>query len=116
MTIDDKIRDEKQQFDINKERATLSPLSSGKVDKYEYLAGGEILPSDKRRMIEQCRFTYSPLGNTSEKQTKTIEVKAEKRTKAIQDGAKKTNPKHTSKFKISQQFIFKDILAAEATD
>ena len=116
MTIDDKIRDEKQQFEINKERSTLSPLSSGKVDKYEYLAGGEILPSDKRRMIEQCRFTYSPLGNTSEKQTKTIEVKAEKRTKAIQDGAKKQTLNIHQNLKSVSNLFLKDILAAEATD
>ena len=39
MTIDDKIRDEKLQFDINREAAKISELSSGKIDKYEYLTG-----------------------------------------------------------------------------
>ena len=52
MTIDDKIRDEKLQDNINREAAKMSPLSSGKIDKYEYLTGEEILPSDKKRVIE----------------------------------------------------------------
>ena len=45
MTTDDKIRDEKMQFDINREAAKMSGLSSGKIDKYEYLTGEEILSS-----------------------------------------------------------------------
>ena len=39
MTIDDNIRDEKLQHDINREEAKISVLSSGKIDKYEYLTG-----------------------------------------------------------------------------
>ena len=46
MTIDKKIWDEKQQYDINREAAKTLALSSGKIDKYEYLTGEEILPSD----------------------------------------------------------------------
>ena len=61
MIIDDKIRDEKLQYDINREAAKISGLSSGKIDKYEYFTGEEILPSDRRRVIEQSKFTYSPL-------------------------------------------------------
>ena len=53
MTIDDKIRDEKLQYDINREAAKISALSSRKIDKYEYLTDEEILPSDQRRVIEQ---------------------------------------------------------------
>ena len=52
MTIDDKIRDEKLQYDIKREAAKKSALSSGKIDKKEYLTGEEILPSDQRRVIE----------------------------------------------------------------
>ena len=48
MTIDDKIRDEKLQYDINREAAKISGLSSGKIDKYQYLKGEEILPSIER--------------------------------------------------------------------
>ena len=47
MTIDDKIKDKKLQYDINREAAKISTLSSEKIDKYEYLAGEEILPSDQ---------------------------------------------------------------------
>ena len=47
-------------------------LSSGTIDKYEFLTGEEILPPDQRRVIEQAKFTYSPLGKAFEKQTKTI--------------------------------------------
>ena len=60
MTIDDKIRDEKLQYNINREVAKISALSSGKIDKYEFLTGEEILPSDQRRVIEQTKFIYSP--------------------------------------------------------
>ena len=37
MTIEDQIKDEKLQYDINREAAKISALSSGKLDKYEYL-------------------------------------------------------------------------------
>ena len=67
MTIDDKIRDEKLQYDIIREKAKISALSSGKIDKHEYFAGEEILPSDQRRVIELAIFTYSPLGKALEK-------------------------------------------------
>ena len=73
MTIDDKIKDEKLQYDINREAAKISALSSGKIDKYEYLTGEEILPSDQSRIIEQAKFTYSLLSKAFEKQIKTIE-------------------------------------------
>ena len=70
MKIDDKIREENLQYDINNE-VKISALSSGKIDKYEYLIGKEILPSNQSQIIEQAKFTYSPLGKTLEKQTKT---------------------------------------------
>ena len=47
MTIGDKIRDEKLQYDNSRETPKISALSSGKIDKYEYLTGGEILPSNQ---------------------------------------------------------------------
>ena len=62
MTIDDKIRDEKLQYDTNREGAKISALSSGKTDKYEYFTGKEILPSNQRQIIKQAKFAYSPLG------------------------------------------------------
>ena len=73
MTIDDKIKDEKLQYDINKDEAKISALSSGKSDKYEYFTGEEILPSNQRQTIEQVKFTYYPLGKAFEKQKQKIE-------------------------------------------
>ena len=70
MTIEDQIRDKKLQCDINREAAKISALSSGKVDRYEYLTGEEILPSNQQQIIEPAKFTYSPLGKAIEKQTK----------------------------------------------
>ena len=67
MTIEDQIKDEKLQYDINREAAKISALSSGKLDKYEYLTGEEILPSNQQQIIEQAKFTYSPLGKALEK-------------------------------------------------
>ena len=69
MTIDDKVSDEKLQYDINREAAKISALSSGKTDKYEYLTGEEILLSNRGQIIEQAKFTYSPLEKASENQT-----------------------------------------------
>ena len=70
MTIGDLIRDEKPQYDINREAAKISALSSGKIDKYEYLTGEEILPSNQHQIIEQAKFTYFPLGKAFEKENK----------------------------------------------
>ena len=67
------------------EAAKISALSSGKIDKYEYLTGEEILPSNQQQIIEKAKFTYSPLGKTFEKQTKTIKDQGEKQIKTIQD-------------------------------
>ena len=85
MTIEDQIKDEKLQYDINREPAKISALSSGKIDKYEYFTGKEILPSNQQQIIQQAKFTYSPLGKAFEKQTKTIEDLGKKQVKAIQD-------------------------------
>ena len=85
MTIDDQIGDEKLQYDINREAAKILALSSNKIDKYEYLTGEEILPSNQKQMIEQAKFTYSPLGKAFGKQIKTIGDQAEKQVKALED-------------------------------
>ena len=85
MTIKDQIRDEKLQYDINREASKISALSSGKIDKYEYLTGEEILPSNQQEIIEQAKFTYSPLGKAFEKQTKTIEDQGKKQIDTLAD-------------------------------
>ena len=79
MTIDDQIRDEKLRYDINKEAAKISALSSGKLHKYEYLTGKDILPSNQQQLIEQIKFMYSPLGKALDKQIKTIEEQGKNR-------------------------------------
>ena len=66
MTIYDEIRDEKLLYDINREAAKISTLSSGKIDKYEYLTGAKILPTDQRNVIEKAKCTYSPLRKAFE--------------------------------------------------
>ena len=78
MTIDDQIEGEQLQYDINGEAAKISALSSGKINKYEYLTGVEIFPSNQKQIIEQDRFTYSPPGKALEKQIKIIEDQGEK--------------------------------------
>ena len=85
MTVNDQIRDEKLQYDINRDAAKISALSSGKINKYQYLTGKDILPSNQQQIIEEARFTYSPLGKAFEKQIKTIEDQGQKQIKAIQD-------------------------------
>ena len=95
MAINDQIRDEKQQYDINRKADEISALSSAKIDQYEYLTGKEILPSNQQQIIEQAKFTYSPLGKAFEKQIKTIEDQGEKQIKAL-EGFKEKRTKKTS--------------------
>ena len=86
MTLEDQIRDEKLQYGINREAAKISALSSGKTDKYEYLTGEEIIKQEiinQQQIIEQAKFTYSPLGKAFEKQIKTIEDQGKKQIDAL---------------------------------
>ena len=82
MTTDDKIIDGKMQYYINRETAKISALSSGKIDKYEYVTGEEVLSPDPSRIIKQAKFIYSPLSKAFEKQIKTNEEQGKKRVKA----------------------------------
>ena len=81
MTIDDKISDEKLQYDINREAAKISALSFRNFDKYNYLTGEEIISLDQRRVTEQAKFAYSPLGKAFEEETKTIEEQRKNKSK-----------------------------------
>ena len=85
MTINDQNRDENLQYDINREAAKISALSSGKINKYEYFTGEEILPSNQKQIIEQTKFTYSPLGKASEKTNKSNEDQGKKQVDAWED-------------------------------
>ena len=77
------ITDEKLQHDINREAAKILVLSSGEICKYEYITGESIFPSNQKQIIEQGKFTYSPLEKGFEKQTKIIEDQGEKQVKAL---------------------------------
>ena len=59
--------------------------SSGKIRKYEHLTGEDILPSNQQQIIEQARFTYSPLGKPFEKQIKTVEDQGKKQVEALEN-------------------------------
>ena len=85
MTINDQIRDEKLQCDINRETAKLLALSSGEIHKYEYLTGEDVLPSNQQQITGQTKFTYSPLGKAFEKQIKTIEDQGQKQIDALEN-------------------------------
>ena len=85
MTINAQIKDEKLQYDINREAAKISALSLGKIHKYEYLTGEDILPSNQQQIIEQAKFTYSPLGKAFEKQIKTNEDQGKRQVDALKD-------------------------------
>ena len=110
MKIDDQNRDEKLQYDINREAAKISALSSGKIDKYEYLTSEEMLPSNQKQVMEQAKFTYSPLGKAFEKQTKTIKDQGKKQIKVIEDNEKPLANDYKNKLLISKEReIFEDI-------
>ena len=114
MTIEDQIKDEKLQYDINREAAKISVLPSGKIDKYEYLTGEEILPSNQQQIIQQAKFTYSPLGKALEKQIKSIEDQGKQQEKAIQDNKQLVNINKDDDYKdklllSKEREIFKDI-------
>ena len=106
MTLQDQIRDEKLPYDINRGATKISALSSRKTDKYEYLTGEDMLPSNQQQIIAQAKFTYSPLGKASEKQTKTIEDQGEKQIDALADLKPiKTKPRETKPGEYSDYFL-----------
>ena len=106
MTLEDQIRDEKLQYDINREAAKISALSSGKIDTYEYLTGEDILTSNQQQIIEQAKFTYSRLGKAFEKQTKTIKDQGKKQIDALADlKPKEIKPRETKPNKYGDYFL-----------
>ena len=106
MTIEDQIRDEKLQYDINRQAAKISALSSGKTDKYEHLTGEDKLPFNQQQIIEQAKFTYSPLGKAFEKQAKTIEDQGKKQIDALVDlKPKQIKPRGTKPNKYGDYFL-----------
>ena len=110
MTINDQITDEKLQYNINRGAAKISALSSGKVHKYEYLTGEDILPSSNQQIIEQARFTYSPLGKAFNKQIKTIEKQGKKQVDALNTLKSDNNQKLQIK---NENIIPKSVFASD---
>ena len=109
--MDDQIKDEKLQYDINREAAKISALSSGKINKHEYLTGEEILPSNQKQIIEQANFAYSPLGKAFEKHRKTIKDERQKQVDALKCLGSSANQLPSIK-----DFISKDRLNPEIID
>ena len=106
MTIEDQIKDKKLQYGINREAAKISALSSGKIDKYEYLTSEEILPSNQQQIIGQAKFTYSPLGKAFQKQTKTIEDQGKKQFDALANlKPKEIKPGRTKPIEYGDYFL-----------
>ena len=113
MIIDDQIRDEKLQYNIKRKAAKISALSSGKIHKYKYHTGEEILPSNKQQIIEQNKFAYSSLEKAFEKQIKTTEDQGEKQVKALKNLKAKEQTKAIEDESNNQQrasIIFKDLI------
>ena len=80
------------QFHITREAAKISAFSSGKIDKYEYLTGEEILLSNQREIIKEVKFAYSILGKTFEKQTTNKRnLRAMEKNKQMLLGTKRKN-------------------------
>ena len=113
MTINDQIRDEKLQYDIDREAAKISSKSSGELRKYEYLTGEDKLPSNQQQIIEQAKFTYSPLGKAFDKQIKTIEDQGKKQDDALRDLKSKEQTKpieDKSNNQSKAKIIFDDLI------
>ena len=104
MTINDQIGDEKLQYDLNRDAAKISALSSGKIHKYKYLTGQNILPSYQQQITEQAKFTYSPLGKAFEKQIKKIEDQGQKQVEAL------------NSLKSNNQLTIEDVIPKNALD
>ena len=75
MTIDDYTKDEKLQHNINREAAKISVLSSGQIDKYEYLIYEGILLSNQKQIIEKARFNYFQRTLFSKNTQKQLKIK-----------------------------------------
>ena len=60
--LDDKIKTNKAQYELDRKAAKISALSSGKLKKYEYLTGENL--GYKLDVIQKTKFEYSPLCKT----------------------------------------------------
>ena len=93
-------------YDINSEAVNISVLSSGKIRRYKYLPGEDILPSNQQKVIAHAKFTCSPLGKAFEKKLKTIEDQGKKQVHVLEnlkpkEGTKPTEDKSNYKSQIA---------------
>ena len=86
-----RIRDKKLQYDINREAAKISPFLPGRVAKYECLTDEPVLPSDKLRVIEQVKLTYSSFTRSFRKVNKKYWRSRQKANKSTWRVRKTTN-------------------------
>ena len=63
--LDNKIRSNQAQYDLDRQSAKISALSSGKLDKYEYLTGEDL--GYKPDVVQKAKFEYSPFGQAFDK-------------------------------------------------
>ena len=77
--LDDKIKANKAQYDLDREAAKISAFSSGELEKYEYLTGEDL--GYKPKVIEKVKFQYSPLGEALKNNDKTKTEKVLKKDK-----------------------------------
>ena len=64
--LDDKIKANKTHYDLDREAAKISALSSGELEKYEYLAGEDL--GYKQDVTQKAEFEYSSLGKVFNKE------------------------------------------------
>ena len=98
------------QCDIKREAAKVSASFSGKIDKYEYLAGVEIIPFNQKQILEQAKFSYSLLSKALEKQTKTAENQIKNVIKCNALVKKYDDAKNNSDLFLKQKEIFNKIV------
>ena len=112
MTINDQIRDEELQYDINREASKISALSSGNIHKYECLTGEDILPSNQQQIIEQAKPTYSPLEKAFERQIKITEDQGKKQVDPLENLKlkEKTKPIKEKSNKSRTKIMFNDLI------
>ena len=87
----------------------MSALSSGKIDKYEYVTGEGILLSDQRIGIEQAKFPCSPLGKALEKK-ETIEDQGIKQVEAL----KALKPEENKELQSTEEHFLKEMTTNSA--
>ena len=114
--LDNKIRSNQAQYDLDRQNTKISALSSGELDKYEYLAGEDL--GYKPDLVQKAKFEYSPLGQVFKKGLKTGEKRVGllKRLKNIEDKAdKQLNENKDSQLGIkSIGYTIKEELSQEA--